>query len=106
VQEKTELTGEPSQEHADSTSEEPYERVIHRVDHQQEIDATMKALAELPQRQCETIVLREMCDLSTAQIAHTLGIKEGTVRYHLSEGFRRLKGLLLPGAERSGTHEQ
>jgi RNA polymerase sigma factor (sigma-70 family) len=64
AQEKPGLISEKGQEFADPDSEEPYERVLRRVDHQRTIDAAMKALGELTPRQCEAVVLHEMCNLS------------------------------------------
>ncbi len=84
----------PDQEIADPASEEPYDGVVDRIDHQPELEATMAALMQLTPRQREIVVLNKMVNLSAAQIAEILPIGEGTVRYHLSVGLRRLKEIL------------
>ena len=46
--------------------------------------AVLDALAELPTRQREVLVLRHYLDLSEADIAATLGISRGAVKSHAS----------------------
>lgn len=53
--------------------------------------AVMAALAELPDRQREVLVLRYYGDLSEADIAHALGISRGTVKTHASRGLTALR---------------
>jgi RNA polymerase sigma-70 factor (sigma-E family) len=49
------------------------------------------ALAELPARQREVLVLRYYLDLSEADIATTLGISRGAVKSHASRGAAALR---------------
>ena len=48
-----------------------------------ERDLIMRALASLPKRQRETLVLAEWLDLDTAAVGRTLGIAESSVRVNL-----------------------
>ncbi len=51
----------------------------------------LAALAGLPERQREVLVLRYYLDLSEAQIAHALGISAGSVKSHASRGLAALR---------------
>ncbi|MEM1332275.1 MAG: SigE family RNA polymerase sigma factor [Actinomycetota bacterium] len=51
----------------------------------------MTQLAELPRRQRLCVVLRYVEDLSTAEIARTLDVSEGTVKSNLSDARARLR---------------
>jgi RNA polymerase sigma-70 factor (sigma-E family) len=59
-----------------------------------ERSAVVHALAELPRRQREAIVLRYYADLSEAQTAHAMGISAGAVKSHTSRGMASLRHLL------------
>ncbi|MEU3709786.1 RNA polymerase sigma factor [Streptomyces catenulae] len=52
------------------------------------------AIARLPERQCDVIVLRHVIGYGDAQIAALLGVDEATVRSHASRGRRRLAAAL------------
>jgi RNA polymerase sigma factor (sigma-70 family) len=52
------------------------------------------ALATLPRRQRETVVLRYLGDLSEAQTADLLGCSVGSVKTHASRGLAALKEVL------------
>jgi RNA polymerase sigma-70 factor (sigma-E family) len=56
-----------------------------------ERQAVMSALAQLPDRQREVLVLRYYGDLSEATIATTLGISRGAVKTHASRGLAALR---------------
>ena len=56
--------------------------------------AIVRALAELDPDQREVLVLRYLADLGPAQIAHELGVPEGTVKSRLARGRERLAPLL------------
>ncbi len=57
-------------------------------------DAVLGALATLPERQREVLVLRYYADLSEAAIADALGISPGTVKAHASRGLAALRPTL------------
>ena len=77
VREKTpRAVSEPSSEHA----------AILREDHAEVI----AALAKLPARRREAIVLRFWLDLSEREIAQTMGVSPGTVKSSLSRGLAAL----------------
>lgn len=57
-------------------------------------DRVLAALADLPQRQREVLVLRYYLDLSEAQIADALGVSRGAVKSHASRGAAALRGRL------------
>ena len=61
--------------------------------------AVLDALAELPTRQREVLVLRYYLDLSEADIAATLGISRGAVKSHASRGAATLRERLSPKEE-------
>lgn len=61
------------------------------------------ALGTLPARRRAIVVLAELEELPSAEIARLLGITQVTVRWHLSLGRRELKSLLRPVAEASGS---
>lgn len=54
------------------------------------------ALRGLSPRQRACVVLRFYDDLTVPQIAATLGIAEGTIKRHLADGVRALRGVLVP----------
>ena len=56
--------------------------------------AVMGALARLPERQREVLVLRYYGDLSEADIAEALGISRGAVKTHASRGLAALRPTL------------
>jgi DNA-directed RNA polymerase specialized sigma24 family protein len=74
-------------------------RLLHRVvPVQQAMPApageAWAAVRFLPRRQREVIVLRYIADLPRAEIAHVLGISEGTVGSTLFDATRTLRTLL------------
>ncbi len=56
--------------------------------------AVLDALAALPRRQREVLVLRHYLDLSEAEIADALSISRGAVKSHASRGAAALRGRL------------
>ena len=58
----------------------------------------MSALAALPVRERTAVVLREIEELSTAEVAAALGTTEGTVRSQVAKGIAKLR-LMLGGRE-------
>ena len=54
----------------------------------------LRALAHLPQRKRECVVLRYYLDLSEAQTAHALGISVGTVKSQTARALQQLRPLL------------
>jgi RNA polymerase sigma-70 factor (sigma-E family) len=53
-----------------------------------------RALAQLPRRQRETVVLRYIADLTEQQTAAALGCKPGTVKTHAARGLQALRATL------------
>ena len=58
--------------------------------------SVLDALADLPVRQREVLVLRHYLDLSEADIATTLGISRGAVKSHASRAAAALRARLTP----------
>jgi RNA polymerase sigma factor (sigma-70 family) len=56
--------------------------------------AVMAALAELPLRQRQSVVLRDWAGFGTGEVAAMLGSKESTVRVHLTRGRAALRAAL------------
>jgi RNA polymerase sigma factor (sigma-70 family) len=54
----------------------------------------LTALAELPLRQRQSIVLRDWAGFETWEVARMLGAKESTIRVHLSRGRSALRATL------------
>ena len=54
-------------------------------------DGVLDALATLPTRQREVLVLRYYLDYSERDIAHALGISQGAVKAHASRGAAALR---------------
>ena len=69
-------------------------RPAHPDDHHDRPDEITDALATLPRRRREVIVLRFYEGLALADIASVLGISEGTVKSTLHHGLNQLKDAL------------
>ena len=54
----------------------------------------MAALAELPLRQRQSVVLRDWAGFETSEVARMIGAKESTVRVHLARGRATLRAAL------------
>lgn len=61
-----------------------------------------QALARIPLREREVLVLYYVADLPVEQIAHDRGIPAGTVKSRLAAGRRRLEAGLAQDQARSG----
>jgi RNA polymerase sigma factor (sigma-70 family) len=59
----------------------------------------VQALAELPVRQREVVVLRFFADLSVEQTATALGCSTGTVKSYTSRALARLRNVLADDNE-------
>ena len=70
-----------------TTGQDPADTVVDRA-------ALRQALAALPGRQREVMVLRFFADLSVAETAATLRMSEGTVKTHTSRAVARLRQAL------------
>jgi RNA polymerase sigma-70 factor (ECF subfamily) len=67
--------------------------------------ALMTALADLPEKQRQALVLHHLCDLSVEAVAREVGAPEGTVKARLSRGRTALATLLAPtDATDAGAH--
>jgi RNA polymerase sigma-70 factor (sigma-E family) len=64
------------------------------VDRATERRAMVQALAQLPVRQREVVVLRFFADLTVEQTATALGCSTGTVKSYTSRGLARLRDVL------------
>jgi RNA polymerase sigma-70 factor (ECF subfamily) len=58
------------------------------------IDDVLAALAKLPSRQRAVVILHDYADWSSSKVASIYGIRQTTVRVHLSEGRKRLRAIL------------
>lgn len=58
-------------------------------------DHLTEALATLPRRERQCVVLRFHADLSESDVAELLGVSAGTVKSSTSRGLARLRGLLI-----------
>ena len=65
-------------------------------------DVLRRALADLPRRQREVMVLRFFADLSVVDTAEALGVSEGTVKTQTSRAVARLRQEL---GEKENVHE-
>jgi RNA polymerase sigma-70 factor (sigma-E family) len=61
-----------------------------------DVDEVWRALATLPPRQRAVVVLRYVEDLSVADTATALGVREGTVKSQAAAAVSRLRGRLGP----------
>ena len=59
------------------------------------MEAVRRGLEQLPEQQRQILVLRELGGLSYAELAHTLGLEEGTVKSRIFRARKRLCALLL-----------
>jgi RNA polymerase sigma factor (sigma-70 family) len=64
--------------------------------------ALREALAALPRRQREAIVLRHLCGLSEREVAGAMGISLNSVKKHACRGVARLRTRLGEGDEEIG----
>lgn len=64
------------------------------VSREQEKALLQRALSRLPERERAAVVLRHIEGLSTADVAHTLGTTEATVRSQISSGRGKLREYL------------
>jgi RNA polymerase sigma factor (sigma-70 family) len=62
--------------------------------HKESVRELLAALAELPRRQREVVVLRYWADLSERETAETLGIAVGTVKSHTARAIAALTTVL------------
>jgi RNA polymerase sigma-70 factor (ECF subfamily) len=65
-----------------------------RVDRHDDVVVVHRAVRSLPRRQRQAIVLRYFLGLDVVEVAHELGIAEGTAKALLHQGRRRLRDVL------------
>lgn len=82
------------------TSEMPESGRADRTDDVALADELTTALAQLPVRERQCVVLRHHADLSERDVADTLDISTGTVKSSTSRGLTRLRTLLAPEGAR------
>lgn len=92
VQETAGLPGEPR-----SASD--------HAEHVADRDAVLDALAALPQRQREVIVLRFYAELSVGETAAAIGASQGSVMSYTSRALSRLRELLGDPNENEPAHD-
>jgi RNA polymerase sigma factor (sigma-70 family) len=83
-------------------SPSPEDEVIQKT----EINRLRRAIEAMPEPFREAIVLRELEDLSYAEIAEVTGVPVGTVMSRLSRGRSMLTTELLPAAKSSNEHSR
>ena len=66
-------------------------------------DALLRALAGLPPRQREALVLRFWLDLPLAEVAEAMGTRSGTAKSHVSRGLAALQRDLTDPIDESGS---
>jgi RNA polymerase sigma-70 factor, ECF subfamily len=69
-------------------------RASHEVEHQEVRSAIAAAIAGLPERQRDTVVLRVFDGRSTRETAELLGCAEGTVKATLHHALKKLNPIL------------
>lgn len=84
----------------DLTSDLPDRARPDRTDHVVLADQLSAALAQLPLRERQCVVLRHHADLSEREVADTLNVSTGTVKSSTSRGLARLRTLLVTEGER------
>ncbi|MFH9590710.1 RNA polymerase sigma factor [Streptomyces luteogriseus] len=78
-----------------------------RLEKMQSTTGLYEAIAELPNRQFEVIVLRYLLGYPTSRVAWFMGIDERTVGHHLRRGKERLRvKLRLPDDRKKPQHKQ
>lgn len=76
--------------HAQLAQREETGSAEHDVVHGEDVRALLAAVADLPARQREVLVLRYWLDLSERDTAETLGIAPGTVKAHAARAIAAL----------------
>lgn len=71
-----------------------YARPTHAAPLSESHVALVTALKQLPEAQRQALVLHHLADLSVADVAHELGVPEGTIKARLSRGRTALAALL------------
>jgi RNA polymerase sigma-70 factor (ECF subfamily) len=74
---------------APSTAQDPAEAAVARA-------SVAGALARLPARRRAVVVLAELEELPTVEVARLLGMAKVTVRWHLAAGRKQLAAILRP----------
>jgi RNA polymerase sigma-70 factor (sigma-E family) len=82
---------------------EPDAQVVDHAPSVTERDAILRAVAQLPQRQREVVILRFFADLSVSETAAAIGSSAGTVKTHTSRALSTLRGSLTDAPQPSPT---
>lgn len=77
----------------ETTTADPPDSTATPIDSDIRIDVR-RALARLPRRQREMVVLRHLENLSVSEVAQVLGVAEGTVKSQTARGVEALRRLL------------
>ncbi|HVQ87978.1 MAG TPA: SigE family RNA polymerase sigma factor [Actinomycetes bacterium] len=87
-----------------ATADLPDSAVVSTSGH--ESSSLNQALALLPVRQRTVLVLRFWEDLSVQQVAHELGVAEGTVKSQTARGLERLRSVIGEQNQFEGTRNE
>lgn len=85
----------PEPEFAGPAGEDP----VRRLETGEQLDAVHAALAAMPLRQQQAVLLRVWQGLDVAETAFAMGCSEGSVKTHLSRGMARLRAVVAGGED-------
>jgi len=80
---------------------DPLERADERLGREQARRGVRNAVAALPPRQREVVVLKVFSEMTYREVAEVLELSEGTVKAHLHQAVMNLRRRMGPSRERS-----
>lgn len=84
-------TGQSAREEAEPSGEPDVEAALD----------LWRAIADLPRRQAEAVILHYLLDMPVADVAAAMGCRDGTAKTHLDRARRRLVRVLEPSEART-----